>query len=489
MSTGAQSVRSGVITVAGRAAQLVLQLGLGIILQRILTKEDVGVQAYVFPVALLVQNIANGGLQSAIIQHKNLTAVESSAVFWASLRWNALLAAAMVPAAAVLALLNGDARVIPVATVWAVIIFGATFSAIPEALLKRQFRFGVVLGAHLVALLVSIVVSVLAARAGARYWSYLIQMAVVEFGRVGIIWTVSGWRPLPLAALGTATHEAVHELRSYWRGFAGSRFLGWMGEQCDRLAVGALLGFGPLGLYDTAKRWGTFAFIEPYLALTEVAIATLSRVRDDPARFAQYARNSFLPVLAASLPVAGFLFAEPLGVLHVLFGDEWVDSAPMLRLISLAVAIASISRLAQWVSLASGGDGPHRQLRWSFVTTPVFLVCVFVGVRYGAVGVAAGVAVANALTSLPGVLVLLGPTHVRARAVLPVWLIPMLASASAVLVLHLADARLPDAGKLGGLLVRGFVFVAVYLLAWAVIPGGRAMVQAARPGGEGALGG
>ncbi|MBL8998845.1 MAG: oligosaccharide flippase family protein, partial [Gemmatimonadetes bacterium] len=101
MSTGAQSVRSGVVTVAGRAAQLALQLGLAVILQRILTEEDVGVQAYVFPVALLVQNIANGGLQSAIIQHTSLTAIESSAVFWASLRWNALLAAAMVPAAVV----------------------------------------------------------------------------------------------------------------------------------------------------------------------------------------------------------------------------------------------------------------------------------------------------------------------------------------------------------------------------------------------------
>lgn len=487
MSTGRESVRSGVITVAGRAAQLVLQLGLAVILQRILTEEDVGVQAYVFPVALLVQNVANGGLQGAIIQHTGLSAVEASAVFWASLRWNALVAFTMVPAVAVLAVIIGDARVVPVAAVWALIIFGATLSAIPEALLKRQFRFGVVLAAHLSALVVSIVVSVFAARAGARYWTYLIQMAIVEFGRVAIIWTVSGWRPLAPGQLGDATHEVVRELRTYWRGFAGSRFVGWIGDQCDRLAVGSVFGFGPLGLYDTAKRWGTFAFIEPFLALTEVAVASLSRVRDDPVRFAAYARNAFLPVLAASLPVVAFLFAEPVGVMHVLFGERWVASAPMLRLIALAIAIGSIGRLAQWVSLAIGGAGPHRQLRWTFVTTPVFLACVVVGVRNGPVGVAAGVAVANALTSLPGVFFLLQPTHVKARAVLPVWLVPTLAATAGVAVLYLLDARLPDAGAFGGLVVRGLLFVLTYAVGWAVIPGGRAMLRAARPGGDGAL--
>jgi PST family polysaccharide transporter len=465
--------------------QLALQLGLALLLQRILTAEDVGVQAYIFPVALLVQGIANAGLQGAIIQHQGLSQVEASAVFWASLRWNALLVAAMVPLAALLAMVNGDTRVIPVAAVWALIIYGATCSAIPEALLKQQFRFGVVLGAHLSALLVSIVVAVLAARAGAGYWTYLIQMAVVEFGRVGIIWRVSGWRPLAPAALGDATRGVVRELRTYWRGVAGSRFVGWMGEQCDRLAVGALLGIVPLGFYDTGKRWGTFAFLEPFFALTEVAVATLSRVRDDPARFTQYARNAFLPVLATSLPVAGFLFAEPAGVLHVLFGERWVASAPTLRWIALAAAIGSIGRLAQWVSLASGVAGPARQLRWTLVTTPIFLACVFIGVRSGMEGVAIGVVVASVLTSLPGVFFLLAHTPVRARDVLPVWVVPMLASAAGAMLLRAGNASLPDASAFTGLVVRGLVFLGVYALAWVLMPGGLAMLRAARPrGGE-----
>ncbi len=482
MSTGQQSLRSGVINVAGRAAQLALQLVLAVFLQRILTEDDVGVQAYVFPVALLVQTIANGGLQSAIIQHPRLTDVESSAVFWASLRWNALVTAAMIPAAVVLAQLNGDTRVIPVAAVWATVIFGATFSAIPEALLKRQFRFGIVLAAHLSALLVSIVVSVFAARAGARYWTYLIQMGVVEFGRVAIIWSVSGWRPLPLSRLGAAADAAVHELRAYWRGFAGSRVLGWVGDQCDRLAVGAALGTSALGFYDTGKRWGTFAFVEPFMALTEVAVASLSHVRDDPARFVTYTRNAFLPILAASMPVLGFLWAEPEGVLRFLFGERWVASAPMLRWLALAAAIGSIGRLVQWTSLAIGGAGTQRQFRWSMVTTPVYLACVFVGLRYGVAGVAVGVAVAHALTSLPGVFVLLRGTPVRARDVLPVWAVPFVATAAGVGALYLAGEALPSASGFTGLVARGVVFLGVYGIGFVVAPGGLAMLRTARAG-------
>lgn len=481
MSTGQQSVRSGVITVAGRAAQLALQLVLAVLLQRILTEDDVGVQAYVFPVALLAQHIANAGLQGAIIQHQRLTDVESSAVFWASLRWNAVVAALMVPAAVLLALLNDDTRVIPVAAVWAVIIFGATLSAIPEALLKRHFRFGVVLGAHLTAMVVSMVVAVLAARAGARYWTYLIQMAVVEFGRVAIVWSVSGWRPLPLAQLGDAAGAAVRELRGYWRAFAGSRLFGWIGEQCDRLVVGATLGTGALGFYDTGKRWGAFAFVEPHLALSEVAVATLSRVREEPERFRHYARNAFLPILAFSMPVLGFLFAEPARVLQFLFGDRWVASAPMLRWIALAMAIGSISRLVQWASLAIGGDGAQRQFRWSMITAPIFVIGAVAGVRWGGSGVALGVAVAHALTSLPAVMVLLRGTPLRPRDVLPVWAVPFAAAAAGVMVLHLADDTLPSMVGLTALVVRGLVFGAVYALGWVVAPGGLVMLRAARP--------
>jgi hypothetical protein len=131
-------------------------------------------------------------------------------------------------------------------------------------------------------------------------------------------------------------------------------------------------------LYDQAKRWGQFAFLELYTPLSEVAIASLSAVRRDPDRYAAHVRNAFLPVLAVSLPIVGFLFAEPRGVLLFLLGENWVPAAPMLRAIALAIAIGSIGRLALWVSLSLGQT--LRTFHWTLWATPVYLVCVIVGI-------------------------------------------------------------------------------------------------------------
>ncbi len=477
-ASGARSMRSGAVMVAGRGVQLALQLGLNLVLARLLTEDEFGVQAAVFPIALLVQGIVNGGLQSAIIQHANLTDEDASALFWASMRWSAGICALMVLVAPVLALFFRDARTAPVAVVWAMIIFIATLSAVHEAWLKRQFRFGAVLGANLAALVVSIAVALYAVRAGASYWTFVMQMAVVELGRMTIVWIICPWRPMAPGKLGAARDLAVAELRAYWRGLAGSRFISWVGEQSDRLTVGAVFGVATLGFYDFAKRWGSFAFLELYTPLTEVAIASLSSVRQDPVLLARYARNAFLPVLATSLPVLGFLCAEPAGVLRFLFGEKWLASAPMLHAIAIAMAIGSIGRLAQWVSLSSGGA--ERQLRYTIWSTPIFLACVFFGARWGAFGVALGVATANLLTSLSGVFYLLRPTMLKPRDILIVWYIPFVAAGVGAATLMLATHQLPSADHFFGLAVRGLLFLAVYVVVWLVYPGGLSLLRGFR---------
>jgi polysaccharide transporter, PST family len=478
-ASGAPSVRSGAIMVVGRGVQLALQLALLAILARVLTPADYGVAAYVFPVALLVQGIANGGLQSAIIQHAALTDVESSAIFWASLRWNAWLAAGMVVCGPLLAVIYDEAAVVWITTAWAAVIFLATLSAVHEARLKREFKFGRVLGAHLIAQVVSMAVAIWAARQGARYWTIIIQMMVVEFGRVGLVWAMSSWRPMAPSRLGAARDEAIAELRAYWRGFAGARFFTWIGEQADRLTVGAMFGREPVAFYDQAKKWGTFAFVEPYQALTEVAVASLSRVRDDASQLTTYARNAFLPILATALPVAGFLFAEPRGVLQFVLGTQWLAAAPLLQAMAVGSAFGIIARLAAWVSLATGGTG--RQLQLAVVTTPLAVGCILLGSGYGVIGVAVGVAASQAAAALPSLVYLLAPTEVRASSVLAVWTIPLASSMLGVVALRLFGDALPSATAVPGLVIRGLVFLGIYALGWVLAPGGLAMLRAARP--------
>jgi hypothetical protein len=136
-----RSVRSGAATLIARALQLLLQLVMAMVLARLVTPADFGVQAMVLPLAVLVNGIANAGLQSAIIQRDDPEHAQSNAIFWRALSANGLLCGLMMLLAPVVAIAYREPRVFGVAIVWALVIFLATFSAVPEALLKREMRF------------------------------------------------------------------------------------------------------------------------------------------------------------------------------------------------------------------------------------------------------------------------------------------------------------------------------------------------------------
>jgi PST family polysaccharide transporter len=467
-------MRSGAATLIARAAQLLLQLGLFMVLARVLTPADFGVQAMVLPIAILVSSIANAGLQSAIIQRDDLEDAQCSAIFWRALSVNGLLCGFMMLVAPVVAIGYGEPRALGVGIAWAMVIFLATLSAVPEALLKRDMDFAVVVRAQLVAVVTSVGIAILAARMGAAHWTFIIQIASVELLRVGIIWRISSWRPLSPRSLRVG-EDGFGAVRQYWRGFAGARSLAWVGEQADRVMIAFAGGAPVAGLYDASKRWGWFAFVEPYLAVSEVAVASLSRARHDPAQFQRYVRAAFLPLLTVALPVMAFIFGHAEDVLALLLGSQWAGAADLLRAVCVTGTFASIGRLAQWIYLATGRT--DRQLSWTAYATPVILIAVVVGARWGAIGVAVAYALANAALAVPSVFYAVRTTTLSARDCLLVFARPLAASVGAGLIGMGLGSHLPPSEHPGGMVVHLLLFGGGYLVCWVVQPGGLAMLR------------
>jgi PST family polysaccharide transporter len=483
----ARSVRSGFIAVAARATQILLQIGSVVVLARVLTPEDFGVIALVVPIMLLVSAVTNLGLQTSVIQRDALDQREVSGLFWLGARVNLLVCAAMAAIGPVLARVYEDARVTGVALVWAAILYIATLAAVPEALLKRQLRFGMVLGLHVGALAVATVAAIGAALLGAGYWALLIQVGGMEVGRAGAVWLASGWRPAR-PSRDAAAGAGVRELGAYWGNLAGYRVLNWLGEHTDRVIVGVIASTTVVGFYDSARRWAWYPFVELYISLSDVAVASFSRLRDDAARYAAVVRMAVTPLLAACLPAIAFLFVEARVVVLVLLGDQWLDAVPYVRLMCVAAFAGSLRHVTTWLYLSRGET--RRQLRWAlFFQTPIQIAAVIAGVRWGAFGVAAGFTAANVLLALPAVAWCLRVTPISMRAYGAMVWRPVVSALVAALALALAAPRLvaglaPVVALPVALLLYGIACVAV----WLALPGGLAaarelfvMVTALRP--------
>ncbi len=437
------------------------------VLARILTPADYGVQAMVLPVAFLLNGISNHALQSAVLQSETLDHDAAAGLFYAALPINAALTIGMALLGPVLAWLYDEPRVVLVSVAWAGVLFLVSLSSIHEALLKRHLRFATVARAQLATHALSFGAAIAAALAGAGYWALMLQVAVMELGRAASMWLLVSWRPSRAPG-----NVRAHQARSYWLGLVGARSISWIGDQGDRVVVGVLGGASIAGLYDSAKRWAWFAFFELFNPLTDVAVATLSRVRADAERFRAYVREAVTPLIAVTLPVAGFMFAEARLVLHVILGPQWLGGAVFVRWLCVALVGVTMIRVMQWVYLSTGRT--MRQLRWSLVTTPVILVAVIAGGwLYGPVGVAAALAVASFALAVPSVLNAIRDTPLTLGDCLGVLLRPLAAAAFACAILLLASGAFPATGLILGLLLRLTLFLALYALGWLALPGGR----------------
>ncbi|MFN0181269.1 MAG: oligosaccharide flippase family protein [Gemmatimonadales bacterium] len=463
-----RTVRSGAIAAVSRFGQIALQLGSAVVLARLLTPADFGIQAMVLALAILFNSVANLGLQTVIIQREVLDHAEASAMFHLAVRTNVLVCGAMAVAGAALAVVYRQPAVTWVAAAWATVIYLAATAAVHEALLKRQLKFGMVWSAHLAATVASVGAAIVAAASGAGHWALLIQIAVMELGRAATVWLVSGWKPgRPTGPPG----PSVREMRDHWLRIGGFRTLSMAGDHLDRVVAGIVGGPTALGLYETAKRWAWMPFMELYLSLTDVATSSLSRAQTEPARYRKYFEYGLLAVLTLAVPTMIFVGTNAAAFLLTLFGPRWLGAEPFLELMCVGGLAAAISRPMQWLFLSRGET--RRQVRWSAITTPVMIAGVATGAWWGALGVAVGFVSAIAILALPTVWFAVATTPVRATDVARAVGRPVIASLAASVVVQLPGATLTEMGPLAALSWSAAIFAPMYALGWLILPGGR----------------
>lgn len=457
--------RSGLAALGVRVAQAGLSLIAAIVLARLLTPEDFGVVAMVVPFVILTNSMANQGFQTTLIQAPDLTRPQASTFFWFALRANLLLVAAFIAASFGLSWFYGDPRVVPLAALWGALIWLVTLTAFQEAMLKRQMRFPTVYAIHFASLVVGITSAIIAARLGAGYWAILVQAAMVEVVRGAAIYSISRWKP------GRDTSPA-NPLRVFWWSLAGFRFASWASEQPDRILVGRLGGAQTLGFYDTAHRWSWYAFAEPFITLSDIAVASLSRVRHDAAQYRLFFAREARAILTLGLPVIAFVGVEPASTLRVLLGPQWGGAVPFVRLLCVAAFFGSFTRLTQWVYFSSGAT--HRLLRWSLLMQlPVLLISVLLGALAGPRGVAIGYTVASVALAIPSVLWCVRGTPITAGGFLRAAARPVAAALAAALALLLASPLLPQAIGVSRLLASLALFVTCFVVGWLAAPGGK----------------
>jgi O-antigen/teichoic acid export membrane protein len=390
-----KAVSSGGTMIISRMANTVIQMASTIVLARLLTPEDFGLVTMVTAFSLLLFNVGFNGFTEAIIQKENITPQQVSTVFWIGLALSTTLAILFAASAPLLAWFYREPRVIPITIVMS---GGFIFSALATehlALIMRNMQFHKIMINELASAIISVFIAIWMALKGFGYWAIVARQLTIPVLGAAIAWFQCSWRPRR-----PVKDPEIRPMVSYALHTFGNFTTTYLGQNLDKILLGWRWGSAELGNYERAYRLSVMPVDQIPVPLGNVALAALSRLRDDPDRFRAY----FLKVLSF-LSLTGMLLSAVMTVagpdiILLLLGPQWDKSGQIFMVLGPSIGLAMVYRTHGWLHLSLGNA--RRWFKWGFVALGLTALSFAVGVFFGAMGIAIAYGSSIVLLTGPG---------------------------------------------------------------------------------------
>jgi PST family polysaccharide transporter len=454
-----------------QAVQFGLNLTSTAILARLLTPGDFGLVAMSAAIGNFPSLFLDLGLGSATVQRADLTRSQVNTLFWINTALGLFLAAVLAGLAPLVARFYGQPQLVGVTIALA---FGFVLGGVsiqPNALLRRQMRFGLLAGIDLVSLVVGVAAAVAGAALGAGYWALVLLALGQQATSAAATWLSSGWRPGRPA--GSAR---IRPLLSFGAGLTVFNTLNYFVRNLHNIIIGRAVGALSLGLYLKSYSLLLVPVDRIRGPVTAVVVPALSRLQNDHARFKNYYLKAITSVAAIGMPVVVFSFVFAEDAILLILGPQWCESVLLFRLLAPAAFVETFNAVGSWACTPFGRSG--RLVTWQVFATPVTVASFLIGIHWGVLGVATAVSVSTVALRLPAVLYLLRGSPIRPVDLLGPLVRPAAASIAAGAILLVLRAGLsPQLGGAGLILVAAPVFAVLYLALWLVLPGGRRVME------------
>ena len=454
-----QVMRSGFVRIVAQMLQFLIFLISGMIFARLLSPRDFGVFAMLNSLIALVNSFRDFGLPLATLHSEKLEHPHINALFWLNLRLSRWLFIALVVIAPLIAWFYDESILVWMVILMAVGVFVLGLSSQHESLIGRQMRFGTLAMIDLSSAMIGFLVGLAFALIGPEVWALVMVLFTTMISRSVGIWLGCRWRPSQ-----EKERISTKYFTTYGKNAMSSKTIAHLGRNMDRIVVGYYSGAQALGLYRNAYKWSTIASRQVYSPVLNVAVASLSRVKDSKEEFQRIARLLMLSMFSLSTPVLIFLIADSRAALLFLFGDQWEDAVPMFRVFCVAALINTLDIVTNWLYLAVGQT--QRQVRWTLFYTPFMVATVFWAASSGAYAVALAFSVTTSVLTPLSIFFCLQVVPLRWIDYLQTMWRPYVAAIAGViswLLMQLAIDRT-------SVILRGMVYFVTYVIAFLLLP-------------------
>jgi len=391
-----KAIRGAGVNLAAQSVAIACQTVGAVVLARILKPSDFGLVAMVTAFSIWIANFGVNGFTEYIIYRQDIDEEEVTSIYWLHVLIASVLALAFVAFGFALVKIYREPALSGIAMAMATSFLLYSLSTTPFALLKREMKFAKVALAELSGVILSYVLAIGAAVLGMGYWAAVIRQLTIPAVLVAAALILSPWRPKGAFRLKTALPSLKYAIKVYV-----NLALGFLSNGFDKVLLGKFHGTRLLGNYDRAYSIFTMPTAQLLTPLHNVALAALSRLQGDKARFSAYFAKAVSLVTFPGVLASVLLTILSRDLVALLLGQNWKEAGFVVMALGPGIASQLLYGTSSWLHLSLGT--PNRWLRWNLVAGAVTIILFLSAAPIGAVAMAAALSTRNFLLVLPAI--------------------------------------------------------------------------------------
>jgi O-antigen/teichoic acid export membrane protein len=388
------TVRATAWTAVSIGSQQIIQLGMTVVLSRLLLPREYGLIAMIAIFTSFAGLFVDSGFGAAIVQRRELSATYLSTAFWANLTAGvavSILAAVLAPLVAGFYGKPELEVLMPVAGLDFVIV---SLKIVQLGLIERSLLYRRLAMIDNISLATAAAVAVACAFAGLGVWTLIVFSFVSDGVDTLLLWVLSDWRPSR-----RFDRAALRELWSFGGSLLGSNALNYWTRNLDSLLIGRFAGAAALGLYNRAYNLTLLQLTKVSYVAGRPLFPALSKLQEQPERVRRAYLRALAIVAFVTFPIATGFFVAARPLVLTLFGAAWTGAVPIFRILAFAAVAQAILTLAGVIYQSQGRT--DWVLRWQVFSTVTAAIAFAVGINWGAKGVAVAVSVQSVAMLYP----------------------------------------------------------------------------------------
>jgi teichuronic acid exporter len=314
-----------------------IQFIVQIVLARLLLPEDYGIIALVLIFISIANVFVHSGLNTALIQKKDVDEADISSVFYLSLVIAGLIYIVLFFTAPFISAYYEEPQLILVFRVLSITLFFGALNSIQNAVIARRLQFKKLFFSSTGAILVSGTVGIYMAYTGFGLWALVGQQISNQLLITLILWFTVKWRPRLLFS-----PRKVKNLFSFGWKLLVSSLINTIYNDLRSLIIGKMYNPAMLGFYNRGQQFPSLIVLNIDGSIQSVMLPVLSSQQDNRPRVKDIMRRAIVTSSFIIYPmmVGLAVTAEPL--VKILLTDKWLPCVPFLQIFCASYALMPI---------------------------------------------------------------------------------------------------------------------------------------------------